>query len=114
MSSNELLHVVDNRCFDGESGKIAVEFGKQLRRARIALPRLLREHFEDDCIQVAAHLAGVACRLITTSYSNRARQLRLVFADRTRLLVRLVARTGKKSTRLNSSHLGISYAVFCL
>src|ERR1035441_10723300 len=27
---------------------------------------------------------------------------------------RLVARLDRKSTRLNSSHLGISYAVFCL
>src|SRR5947199_1868139 len=28
--------------------------------------------------------------------------------------VRLVAHQDRKSTRLNSSHLGISYAVFCL
>src|SRR5258705_8540615 len=36
--------------------------------------------------------------------------VRLVHAD-TQVVVRLVDR---KSTRLNSSHLGISYAVFCL
>src|ERR1035438_10676763 len=29
-------------------------------------------------------------------------------------LMRLVIETDRKSTRLNSSHLGISYAVFCL
>src|ERR1035441_10813465 len=31
-----------------------------------------------------------------------------------RIALPLVARTDRKSTRLNSSHLGISYAVFCL
>src|SRR5262245_30147690 len=37
---------------------------------------------------------------------------RLVVGDRT--LMQRVVRTDRKSTRLNSSHLGISYAVFCL
>src|SRR5262245_65037732 len=50
----------------------------------------------------------------TATRSRRARQ-----ACRTRQLCPNVARrpasaTDRKSTRLNSSHLGISYAVFCL
>src|SRR5262245_65390793 len=34
--------------------------------------------------------------------------------EKTRMLDRIVELVDRKSTRLNSSHLGISYAVFCL
>src|SRR5436853_6670871 len=37
-----------------------------------------------------------------------------VVADQQELLAGAVDREDRKSTRLNSSHLGISYAVFCL
>src|SRR5256885_8701281 len=46
-------------------------------------------------------------RLESLSYARAAR-------DWTRLAPDAVFRTDRKSTRLNSSHLVISYAVFCL
>src|SRR5947199_1926907 len=45
---------------------------------------------------------------------DRLRRLVAGAGDRERDLVALRHRRDRKSTRLNSSHLGISYAVFCL
>src|SRR5262245_66672385 len=54
---------------------------------------------------------SIAPYLITSA--TPARSSRLVVAD-VDLLATLPRREDRKSTRLNSSHLGISYAVFCL
>src|SRR5258705_3996707 len=41
-------------------------------------------------------------------------RLLLVYRDRAFFAGAIISGTDRKSTRLNSSHLGISYAVFCL
>src|SRR5437899_3498863 len=57
---------------------------------------------------ISASSASVA-RRAGRIYSACSRTTRLCFA-----LTRARVWTDRKSTRLNSSHLGISYAVFCL
>src|SRR5262245_64220341 len=46
--------------------------------------------------------------------SRRARSTRTLLVDGGTVLVKALENSDRKSTRLNSSHLGISYAVFCL
>src|SRR5947199_1707160 len=45
---------------------------------------------------------------------RRAQGVQSRLLERSRIDVRRERRRDRKSTRLNSSHLGISYAVFCL
>src|SRR5947199_7154144 len=57
----------------------------------------------------------VAWFLVTTEpIKTRAQIEFIVDAYRTRWVVEEFCTRDRKSTRLNSSHLGISYAVFCL
>src|SRR5258705_10030266 len=54
---------------------------------------------------------------VCSSVASRARRSRTrISSEEIRVLLRLAleATLDRKSTRLNSSHLGISYAVFCL
>src|SRR3989442_8935697 len=63
----------------------------------------------DDDIEGGEGISGSAARA--------ARDLRVAFSRlrrRIREVRRVLFRSDRKSTRLNSSHLGISYAVFCL
>src|SRR5690606_40086351 len=70
-------------------------------RLRVALPVDLRDLLEVARLAVLGHLVG-------NRLGGRGRRLGLV-------AVRLhLARQDRKSTRLNSSHVKISYAVFCL
>src|SRR5436853_3157395 len=46
--------------------------------------------------------------------ANALDRLRTAYPDRAGQFALVRAREDRKSTRLNSSHLGISYAVFCL
>src|SRR5262245_64462303 len=67
----------------------------------------------DGTIMLAQHLADRGCpaELIYLDVSAAARTIAEARA-RQRKLTNI--RLDRKSTRLNSSHLGISYAVFCL
>src|SRR5205814_2976239 len=51
------------------------------------------------------------CRICLVSVEGQAK---LLPACATKVADGMVVQTDRKSTRLNSSHLGISYAVFCL
>src|SRR5256885_12773446 len=61
---------------------------------------------------------GEAARIELARRSNRPaadeQQTLVAFFDEDALLDQLILRSDRKSTRLNSSHLVISYAVFCL
>src|SRR5205814_10430033 len=65
-------------------------------------------------------LVAVALWAIHRDFAGRTRAERALRAARDQLELRVrqrtaeLALTDRKSTRLNSSHLGISYAVFCL
>src|SRR5690349_23454223 len=48
------------------------------------------------------------------AYLFISHDLRVIRAMSHRILVRMTRRSDRKSTRLNSSHVEISYAVFCL
>src|ERR1039458_10412894 len=56
------------------------------------------------------HLEAKLAVLSTTSEKKVVR----TWSRRSTILPEFVGHTDRKSTRLNSSHLGISYAVFCL
>src|SRR3712207_7030927 len=66
----------------------------------------------------ADHVAGLPGLLLTIGNTGRREPLTIVGPPETRLAVaglRVVAPyLDRKSTRLNSSHANISYAVFCL
>src|SRR5262245_48131205 len=74
--------------------------------------------YEACCISSAA--APIDCRRSRRSRSTEIRSTPTVGRSRTRAAFRSIApgspspsQSDRKSTRLNSSHLGISYAVFC-
>src|SRR5256885_3746206 len=72
----------------------------QMRPANVLQPILasVRDDSKHPGIETTAHLGEVLVRFDEAELQN-------VFRD---------IRTDRKSTRLNSSHLVISYAVFCL
>src|SRR5207249_10358660 len=79
-----------------------------------ALPILCRDHRADGLRGDEGHVAGhdedrVALRL-RDAFLDRAEHS----ARRIGILDRTDAGIDRKSTRLNSSHVSISYAVFCL
>src|SRR5437899_8988149 len=57
------------------------------------------------------NLIAFSARLISQVRYNR---LEVIREDRNRFAHNVFAKQDRKSTLLNSSHLGISYAVFCL
>src|SRR3712207_7902575 len=70
-------------------------------------------------IEILARLArrhGVALRQSYLRVAKRAKReaAKLIHSGRPRQAERQVRRLDRKSTRLNSSHANISYAVFCL
>src|SRR3712207_8646710 len=70
-----------------------------------------------DHLHVAAHLLWhqlVAQELVLDAAGIGVGQVDLVDGDDDRHLSRLGVAEDRKSTRLNSSHANISYAVFCL
>src|SRR5205814_4750971 len=67
---------------------------------------------EEVVSETFAHLWRTAARFVATTNQSVSACLKEIARSRARGL--LLAREDRKSTRLNSSHLGISYAVFCL
>src|SRR5436853_3705601 len=90
----------------------------RLEKILIALFDKLRSEVE---YRIVKHVEGVHCRckleFLVNRKDSRGPQ---VYSPRTRtnpeisLKISARFREDRKSTRLNSSHLGISYAVFCL
>src|SRR5258705_7239755 len=80
-------------------------------------PPFLQQRFMTMPLAATLHLAGAAVALVVGPLQHNSR-LRGRFLNvhrwtgRTYVLAVLLG--DRKSTRLNSSHLGISYAVFCL
>src|SRR5262245_65358766 len=79
--------------------------------------RTLADVIREDCRQTGTHIGcehGVcgACTVIIDGEPMRSCLMFAVQADGKK--IRTVEGLDRKSTRLNSSHLGISYAVFCL
>src|SRR5258705_9298789 len=70
---------------------------------------LFRSAFGADLARHAGHFAGERIQLVDHGVDGV-----LEFEDFALHVHRDLARQDRKSTRLNSSHLGISYAVFCL
>src|SRR5205814_10694807 len=70
-----------------------------------------RPHPDDDRVRLAPEPMGAPSRRLTGNPLGRPVEIGDLAVERHRGLQRDVDR---KSTRLNSSHLGISYAVFCL
>src|ERR1035441_7276167 len=75
-------------------------------------------HFEDDAAAACRLLRG-ACRSFLGARLSGGAMMRVVYMFLARMRARFVDHPSagsldRKSTRLNSSHLGISYAVFCL
>src|SRR5262245_63101414 len=64
-----------------------------------------------DCI---ARLLRVPHQVFVSARAHVVKQVACLGADHRENLMRNTEKTDRKSTRLNSSHLGISYAVFCL
>src|SRR3712207_6847377 len=84
-----------------------------LFRSRYRFVRLV-----DERLVRAAHRAGMAVHVWTIDEEAEMRRLLQlgvdgIMTDRPSLL-RSVLEPDRKSTRLNSSHANISYAVFCL
>src|SRR3989442_10704997 len=73
--------------------------------------RLIRE---DDVRFVHEGAGDGDPLLLTAGKLRRFLQRHLIEPDRGEGVDRLAARLDRKSTRLNSSHVRISYAVFCL
>src|SRR3712207_7059217 len=69
--------------------------------------------FDDDGFVARVDFAGPELRIAIEYVGLWHGERRAFLADRRRLN-RLVAAGDRKSTRLNSSHANISYAVFCL
>src|SRR2546426_7043711 len=68
-----------------------------------------------DALPICHRLEGrLLLRLFLPVRSQGVRQRSYFFEERLVQLMRNDRRTDRKSTRLNSSHLVISYAVFCL
>src|SRR5258705_9872292 len=82
-------------------------WGDVLLRPSSPAPWLSGSGPSHPCAKCGADTAGIAigglCPSCTRLLERRAGKI-----------ARLVAMGDRKSTRLNSSHLGISYAVFCL
>src|SRR6266850_1546945 len=70
---------------------------------------IVAERRERDPIVVVSALAGVTNDLVASTEAACAGDM-----ERVNEIVERVRRRDRKSTRLNSSHLVISYAVFCL
>src|SRR2546427_7693635 len=66
-----------------------------------------------DRDRAAEHLAA-AIRFRTVSHQDPSEDDRAQFAGLRAFLARTYPKVDRKSTRLNSSHSQISYAVFCL
>src|SRR5438445_7338471 len=62
----------------------------------------------------AARTAAHACASVSRPAGSSRARVRGFFASRSRSAIRLNPSADRKSTRLNSSHANISYAVFCL
>src|SRR5947209_12815669 len=67
-----------------------------------------------DALPISARLPARSCRTDRRAYRLRARRLRRLHGAVRRRRGSLVPDVDRKSTRLNSSHANISYAVFCL
>src|ERR1035441_10847597 len=92
------------------AGLLVIGYGNTLRRDDGVGPRVA------DAVAALA-LPGVhalACPLLTPELADPVSRARVaIFVDAAVDAPREV-QLDRKSTRLNSSHLGISYAVFCL
>src|SRR5947199_6069230 len=80
-------------------------------------PTTLAEHYiiADQCVKAGMKLVSLAPRFIGefekgVDYKGDLKALEKSLGDHAAIAQQL----DRKSTRLNSSHLGISYAVFCL
>src|SRR5205814_8870848 len=85
---------------------------------RYLVPRQLEEH---GLPRRQVKFPNATLKRLISDYTHEAgvRQLEREIASLTRKVARKIVSThgvngDRKSTRLNSSHLGISYAVFCL
>src|SRR5471030_464783 len=92
------------------SGPLAGKWEKHKTEIKLVNPANKRKY---EVIVVGAGLSGSSCAATLAELGYRVKSF--VFHDSPRRAHSIAAQGGdRKSTRLNSSHLGISYAVFCL
>src|SRR5690606_40834859 len=85
---------------------LLLEFGRNARAHRIDdAPDAPEYHYLADIVEALASATGRQAFLLRAHLGNFALWLSGLFPDYI---------TDRKSTRLNSSHVKISYAVFCL
>src|SRR5690625_5512800 len=78
------------------------------------LVRSTRRHFEDLAIADAAEDIQGYLDMLTNWYVRRSRDRFWEGDEQAIDVLSTCLETDRKSTRLNSSHVAISYAVFCL
>src|SRR5690554_2654511 len=81
--------------------RVYYEYNSNIHRGIHTLSNLSTEAFE-------------AAREKVRDFINAAESRQIIFTRGTTEAINLVAHSDRKSTRLNSSHVRISYAVFCL
>src|SRR5437899_4246797 len=116
--------------FDDPATSVPPQRSAILRRRFLAVGAMRRDQFDSaPCQPLAQRIAVVGlvgdhphrflprtpCTMTPTYADRRERRFREPdFRRGCRVKVLSQRNTDRKSTRLNSSHLGISYAVFCL
>src|ERR1035438_2304935 len=96
-------------CDEGLQDQEAEEVGRKLRFNRQAT-NLQRDGLPDAAVRFGQRL----CAALEVLFDGGVELLVAGQGCGGQLALFLVADVDRKSTRLNSSHLGISYAVFCL
>src|SRR5688572_29767402 len=123
--NNDLALVQDTRQLDIAAGRSRLEFpdvSAQIRPETVTLTgsgiEIVEQNFDFDLLSPQALIQKAVGETITLVRTNPAtgaemRERALVLATNGGVVLRIGDRINRKSTRLNSSHSQISYAVFC-